>query len=281
VINAGVPGYNLYQYLITLKKKGWKVDPDIVLVGVFVQNDFTENLDFARWLARKKASGGTIRPKTGLVAWLEAHSQAYVWLRVKYKSSYRLQRTWFRLTRPFTKADERVRSRNILVFRKPVPPEMEEEWRLSEQLFYRIRDEVRAHGKKLLVVLFPSELQAVQAQWEEEVRGGKMSDATFDLDAANRRATKICQEAGIPVLDLLPTFRAVTNTGRILYLPTDHHWNPQGHRLAAETILADLRARGWLDASAIAVARPSPDSRRSNAEPLVQSSRRTAPRASR
>ncbi len=247
VINAGVPGYNLYQYLISLEKKGWKVDPDIVLVGVFVQNDFSENLDFDRWLAEKKARGGVKERDEGLVPWLQAHSQAYVWLRVKYKSSYRMQRTWFRLTRPFTKADEHYKYSNLLVFRKPVPPDMEAQWRMSEQLLRRIRDEVRGRGKELLVVLIPSELQAVQAQWEEEVRHEKMSEATFDLEAANRRAAAICRSEEISVLDLLPPFRAATDAGKVLYLASDHHWNADGHQLAAKTILAYLRARGWLD----------------------------------
>ena len=44
VINTGVPGYNLYQSVLALEKKGWKVDPDIVLFGAFVQNDFSDNL---------------------------------------------------------------------------------------------------------------------------------------------------------------------------------------------------------------------------------------------
>jgi len=246
VINAGVPGYNLYQYLLALETKGWRVDPDIVLVGLFVQNDLADNIVTREWLDRKKKGLVKKDEKTGLEGWLDKHSQGYVWLRVKYKSSYRLQRTWYKLTRRFTHQEEEAKYRNLLVFRKPVPPDMETEWKLSEEILLRMRDAVGARGKRLLVVLFPSELQAVRAEWDKAVRDEKMSPDTFDLDSANGRLAGFCGREGIALLDLLPGFRRVTESGATLYLPSDHHWNPRGHALAASLILADLRARGWL-----------------------------------
>lgn len=258
VINAGVPGYNLYQYLLALEKKGWRVDPDVVLVGLFVQNDLAENTSTREWLDRKKKGLLKKDDKTGLEGWLEKHSQGYVWLRVKYKSSYRLQRTWYKLTRRFTKQEEVVKYRNLLVYRKPVPPDMEAEWKLSEVILLGMRDSVRARGKRLLVVLFPSELQAVRAEWDKAVRDEKMSPDTFDLEAANRRLAGFCHREGIPVLDLLPNFRKATDAGEVLYLPSDHHWNARGHALAASLILEDLRILGWLSPPHALAALPPP-----------------------
>jgi hypothetical protein len=247
VINAGVPGYTLYQSLLALEKRGWRVDPDVVIAGVFVQNDFSENSVTRDWLERKRRGLTGKHDDDGIAEWLAAHSQAYVWLRVKYKSSYRLQRSWYKLTRPFSRKDETYRHRNLMVFRKPSPPEMEAEWKLSERILRDLRDTVSARGRKLLVVLIPSELQVVRAQWEQEVRHEKMSPATFDLDSPNRRALAICRDAGIPALDLLPPLRAASDGGAILYLPSDHHWNARGHALAADLILRKLREEGWLD----------------------------------
>jgi len=257
VINAGVPGYTLYQYLLQLETKGWRLDPDVVLVGLFVQNDLSENSVTQAWLERKRKGLLKKGEKTGLEEWLEKHAQGYVWLRVKYKSSYRMQRTWYRLTRRFTNKEEEVKYRNLLVLRKPVSPEMETEWKLSEEILLKLRDSVRARGRRLLVVLFPSELQAVRAEWEREVRAEKMSPDTFDLDAANRRLADFCGREGIPVLDLLPGFRKATDSGEVLYLPSDHHWNPRGHALASRLILAELRARGWLAAPTAPASAPA------------------------
>lgn len=246
VINAGVPGYNLYQSVLSLEKKGWKLEPDVVLFGAFVQNDFSDNRSTAEWIARKKSGVRQKKDKSALVAWLEAHSQAYVFLRAKYMASYRLRRTWYKLTRPFKPEKERYRYRNLLVFREPVPEEMAQEWRLSEELLLRLRDDVRARGKRLLMVLFPPELQAKTDRWKRDIGRLDMEKASFDVEKPNKRLRAFCRENGIPFLDLLSTFRGVVESGQTLYLPTDHHWNVDGHRLAAQTILADLRRRGWL-----------------------------------
>ncbi len=246
VVNAGVPGYNLYQSLMALEKKGWKVDPDVILLAAFIQNDFSENLATEAWLEQKKTRPRKEKKKGGVAGWLEEHSHAYVWLRVKYKSSYRLQRMWYKLTRRFNEKEERYKYRNLLVFRTPVPAEMEAEWRLSERLLLRLRDTVRARGRNLLVALVPSELQVVRGTWERDGRKEGLDPASFDLEAANRRVAAFCRAAGIPVVDLFPGFRAASERGEVLYLPSDHHWNAQGHRLAAETLLAELRKRGWL-----------------------------------
>jgi hypothetical protein len=161
-------------------------------------------------------------------------------------ASYRLRRTWYKLTRPFKPEKERYRYRNLLVFREPVPEEMAQEWRLSEELLLRLRDDVRSRGKRLLIVLFPPELQARTDRWKHDIGKLDMAEASFDVEKPNKRLRAFCRKNDISFLDLLSTFRAAVESGQTLYLPTDHHWNADGHRLAAETILADLRQRGWL-----------------------------------
>lgn len=245
VINAGVPGYNLYQSVLALEKKGWKVDPDIVLFGAFVQNDFSANLTTEEWIARKK-SGKKKEDKPALAAWLEANSQAWVWLRTRYKSSYRLQRTWYKITRVFKPEKERHRYRSLMVFREPFSEEMKREWRLTEKLLLRLRDDVRARGRRLLIVLFPPELQTKRERWKKDIRKIDLEGSSFDIEKPNKRLAAFCRANGISLLDLLPVFRASVDAGQELYLTSDHHWNAEGHRLAAETILKDLYARGWL-----------------------------------
>jgi hypothetical protein len=257
VINAGVPGYNLYQSILAIEKKGWKVDPDVIILCTYVQNDYLDNLNTAEWLERKEARGGADKEeRPGLKKWLKRHSHAYVWVRVKYMSSYPLRRTWYKITRVFKPKQERTKYRHLRIFQVPQPPETEAEWRLAEELFLRLRNEVRARGKELLVVLFPSEIQVDRKKWEEGLEDEALIGSVFDLEAPNRRLKAIFGNAGIPTLDLLPVFRKATDAGEVLYLATDHHWNSEGNRLAARTILEDLRARGWLLQEGVPGGRP-------------------------
>ncbi len=252
VINAGVPGYNLYQSVLALEKKGWAVDPDIVLMDAFVQNDFSENVSTEEWLEAKRSGTKPKKEENALAGWLETNSQAYVWLKVKYLSSYRMQRTWYKLTRPFKHKprEAKIQYRNLLAFQVPPPEEMVREWALAEQLLLRLRDDVSANGKLLVVVLLPPELQVMPDRWKNDSSKLDLGTARFDVDSPNRRVAAFCEREGIAVLDLLSAFREAAARGGDLYYPSDHHWTAAGHRLAAEVILADLRARGWLVGSA-------------------------------
>ncbi|MCB0229555.1 MAG: hypothetical protein KDH90_10570, partial [Anaerolineae bacterium] len=47
---------------------------------------------------------------------------------------------------------------------------------------------------------------------------------------------QVCAALAIPCLLLLPVFASAARRGGPLYFSQDIHWNPAGHRLAAETI---------------------------------------------
>jgi hypothetical protein len=52
---------------------------------------------------------------------------------------------------------------------------------------------------------------------------------------------------GIPLIDLVPPFRAAQRSGeRPLYRASDRHWSPAGHALAAQTVFEALRDQGRL-----------------------------------
>jgi hypothetical protein len=52
---------------------------------------------------------------------------------------------------------------------------------------------------------------------------------------------------GFAVVDLLPALReAAAPSGPPLYFEHDPHWTARGHEVAADALLAALRARGLL-----------------------------------
>lgn len=84
-----------------------------------------------------------------------------------------------------------------------------------------------ARGRRMLVVLVPS-------------RGLWAGDERDREDAVHRRFGAALQARGVEVLDLRPLMEA---GGRPLgyHFANDGHWNPEGHRLAAEAIARRLR----------------------------------------
>lgn len=107
----------------------------------------------------------------------------------------------------------------------------EEGWRRLEHSLRRL---VALTGERpLLVVTAPSRTD-VRAYLARNSPGGGGTPLTERLEG-------LAQTTGFELLDLLPTFAAASAAGREVYFSCDPHWNPDGHALAAETILAHSR----------------------------------------
>ena len=56
-----------------------------------------------------------------------------------------------------------------------------------------------------------------------------------------------CERRGVPILDLVPVFRAaIAQADEPLNYAIDPHWTPAGHRVTADAVAAWLEPRGWV-----------------------------------
>lgn len=82
-----------------------------------------------------------------------------------------------------------------------------------------------AHGARFVLVYIPQ---------RSELDG----EAPYPyVRAVHAMIDDIAGDAGFPVVDLVPPFRAHTRAGRQLVYPVDAHWTPAGHEVAAEYLL--------------------------------------------
>lgn len=171
VINAGVPGWNLENALAYLQADGLSYEPDLIILDVTVVNDI-----FGKSALQKQN-----RP--AVIEWLRTNTYFWPFLTVQMR--------WL-------EARAGGRSR-IDVIDPPASPAsyfptnpLEAKWDNVWQPIRAMHDLAGEHGADFVVVLFPLEHQVV--------------DETFPLlpqDVLTQRATA----AGIPALDLLPTYR--------------------------------------------------------------------------
>jgi hypothetical protein len=233
VINLGVPGTGTDQQYLLLRDEGFRYAPDLVVLCYLTENitrvasdvkETTEglrpkprfvledgelvltNVPVPTELVRRNERWQEMRerrsalPRLPLLDWIRRNSALYRFLRA------RLHHQIYGLAKLET-----------VMF--PEYDESREEWRVARALVHRIADECRSRGAVLLVVVLPT-LKEANRDWVSDQPGRMMAAA--------------CREKGIPVLDLLPGFRAaVESTGEDLYFPVDHHWTPAGHRVAA------------------------------------------------
>jgi hypothetical protein len=67
--------------------------------------------------------------------------------------------------------------------------------------------------------------------------------AESDLNDLPKRLGRAVAEISktIHYIDLTPSLAAAARRGRLVYLPDDTHWSPEGHQVAAEALAAAIR----------------------------------------
>jgi hypothetical protein len=121
-------------------------------------------------------------------------------------------------------------------------------WEVTERLLLMFQRETHDHQARFLLVTIG---QDVQVHPDEAVRTAcQRRLQVADLDYAERRLQAFGRQHGIPVLDLSRPFRAYAQQqGQALHgfsntAPGRGHWNPAGHRYAAQLIVQALNREG-------------------------------------
>ncbi len=128
-------------------------------------------------------------------------------------------------------------------------PELDETWQEALVLTQALLEELQATAASmdapLAGILVTASEQVYPEEWAEILaRHPAMQGQSWDREASVRRALDVFRAAGIPVLDLGPTFRQVAEEGPLLHFEDDGHWTPAGHALAARATFNFLAAQG-------------------------------------
>ncbi|MCK6530108.1 SGNH/GDSL hydrolase family protein [Myxococcota bacterium] len=211
VLNMGVPGYNTEQSLLRFLKRGKGLGADLVLLE-WSAND----LDMSPIVMTTPGrvvymywGDGTDPPTPYRV--LPGVNARLLAASALYRDASLAAFVWLDRRMGTEGQAQDVRARNLAAL-------------------VTLRDAVAEEGGRLVVALFPD-----------------VTDLQRPVDAADREdAIRHCQEAGIPVVDLVPAFRGL-DPAEVRLAPGDPvHLSPSGYRLAAEAIAAALDAHGYL-----------------------------------
>lgn len=220
VINMGIPGTSPRDYLAIYLHEGFGLNPDMVLVGLFVGNDLEESgtpphfqsyvVSLIRYFiaARKHWNGNIVHGAK------EYHDDEVTMSESKYLEI------------------EAARSH---IFRKKNPA-FEGVLRNTVSYLEVIHDLCRQRHSDLLVLVIPDELQVsrdLQRKIMEQVKLPATDEWDFRLP--NRILSMELQKRGILFIDLLDTFQAMS-TKQVLYKRQDSHWNIAGNQIAAEAL---------------------------------------------
>jgi len=219
VINMGIPGTSLDHYLALLLREGLELDPDLVILSIFLGNDLAET-DKRQTVTSYVAS---------LVRFLWQVPEHFEARQINPLLTYEDDQPTFSYDRFL---DIEVARAPIYFVKNPDT----EKWLRNAGKYVKEIDQVCVFKKvRLLIVLIPDELQIDGALQHAVIERRKVPARDMDFSLPNKRLSAELDQAGLSYVDLLEPFRRVSSHTR-LYKPYDTHWNIAGNRLAAEII---------------------------------------------
>ncbi len=213
VLNAGVQGYNTRDEVTHLEHQWLDFDPDLILIGFYLNDAYSDhtflNMGQALGIYQEKPEG---LARISYLIDLGQHTYHARQMRQRMDAYYRQHF--------FMDAQEFLEQ----------PGEAMVDWGVSRNALEHAVALASERDIAIALVIFP-ELHELEG--------------TYPFEDIHRLVIETCNRLGLPVIDLLPTFRGHQDESLWVH-PSDHHPNEVAHRLAATAIVSFLEEQGLL-----------------------------------
>jgi hypothetical protein len=237
VVNAGVQGYGPVQERLFFGKIGPSLEPDVVLVSVFVGNDAEEAfssraaLDPAARPALETVRAGLLNTMRRTVR----RSMVLQVLRLRVTSATE------RFTTAIVPPEAPLQS-----YAESPAPRIGRGIDITRECVRGIAADASAVGARAGVILMPARFQVDDADYGRLRSGVEQAGGRLVRDAATERFRASLAALGLPMLDPLPALRGASS-GPELFFQRNVHLTPRGHQVMAEALERFLDEHGLLD----------------------------------
>jgi lysophospholipase L1-like esterase len=246
VVNLGLIGASPQQYLRIWQRFGPALKPRVVVVAMYLGNDFWDAAQFEQWLASGvrmnylewrdygRPSAKDLQSLTGRARlWLFAHSNLVALARLAWRaldtgSAEDSKVIALADGQPMRLAPGYIRDKGQYAI--PGDPI----FGIVLNSLLQLGQSAAAQGTELVVVVQPTK-EAVYAR-----------AAGFGLSRPGIELIAELQARGVTAIDLFDEFAAAADQGARLFFTNDGHPNSEGYRLIAESLSGELHK--YLDA---------------------------------
>jgi hypothetical protein len=227
VLNAGAPGFGVPDEVAWFEQYGGALDPDVVVVAVFLANDLQDASPDQPKVA--VVDGALVVPGEtgGLRRWLYYHSHLFRLLKSSVLEGR--VRSLLGLKEPWATRELRA---EFSLYASTLPEELRKGAEATDAAVARLA----SRDVPVVAVLIPSLPQVDPQRWTALLGRFGLNPAGHDPRRPNRLFREIFERRGVPVLDLTDTFAAAIGQGQQIYYPIDQHLTPAGYDLMARTI---------------------------------------------
>lgn len=242
VYNLGVNGYGQVQEYLTLKEWFPKIQPDLIVLMIYLRNDFTDNLDATQWLYPRPTASITSdsslqintpnfdkKLKTELPFYYSSHLFRFVKKRMKRISSNSDKVEVSQLVVP-----------EYYLCNTLLSEETDTMYNVMHKMLLKFSSFAKEKNTPIAFVLAPSIIQAEDALWQSAVLEETSTPEAFVRDLPNQKLLKFAEEHEMLMFDLLPALRTQQQKESKLYNPIEQHWTAQGNTLVAQEMMRFL-----------------------------------------
>lgn len=244
VINAGVPGRWVDEYYLDLKHRGLALEPDIVLVGIYIRNDLDGPDARGHSWPEVDDEGLPIRITFDAIR-IEDGYEVRAIRKTRWKLPLVRDSHVAQLFYDAGKVvDQQIRGRSVKnahLYENRYDPEAADAVERVQLLLRGMKGLADQSGARFVVLLFPGRDQVYPERYE--------ALSGVDLDKPQRELRSFLESEEIEVLDLLPHLRAASDEPSLFFV-NDDHWAVGGHAVVAEAIAEHLRSHGHLGQTA-------------------------------
>ena len=230
VINAGVQGYGPVEELLFFRQVVRALQPDVVLVTVFVGNDAEEALG-----SRSKLSSGQTQA---------FRDSLMTRMRRVVRRSMVLQVLRLRVLA----ATDRFRTRNgppeppLQTYAARPAPRIADGIALTRDVLSQLAAEARNAGARTGIILMPARFQIDDTDYGHLREIVAQAGGELVRDAATERFAAALGDLELPVIDLLPVLRQAKR-GPGLFFEENVHLTPRGHEVVSQALVPFVRDR--------------------------------------
>lgn len=239
VLNFGVSGYGQVQEYLLLEKWIDVIDPDVVILVVYLQNDFANNMGTHGLYARPSAS------LEGRDSILTIHKQS---LDPKNKTGFhnlfsKSHINWL-VTRAinnlFPTADS-LYVTEVYTCQSPIPDDHRAAFNIMERLLIKIAELGKEKNVPVIFALAPSILQVDNELWTFFLEQNSFRKKKYIRSSPNDRLMQFAKANSILMLDLLPVFLEEGKRNVKCYHPVEQHWTKEGNEVVANVLIDYLK----------------------------------------
>jgi hypothetical protein len=232
VRNAGIGGWDPNQYLLRAESLLRSEPYNLVIAAIYVGNDVVEKRR-EYFPPRQREDRSEFRfPRA-----LSKNEFVDAWLR-PFNDALEVRSHLFILTRNRLKTLRMKAGLHPLGFSQEYLKQtaQSERWGLTADICKDIAELAAANGAQTLFVLIPDALQVSPQALDAYLTGYNINPADVDLEQPNRRLREELERRGMPVIDVLPAFRAARENGVQLHGTVDAHLTPEGHKILVDQV---------------------------------------------